>query len=302
LLLNLSHDRLEQEMLARPGSVRDALVRLRALALEAKSDEAMPGAQGLLQLLSQYVNIESAQIYMLERREDSYLLGRSVASVGESDAMAADDGLLTLALERCSLAHIASDEASLLRNTSQLVVAPLIAGDKQMIGVLAVTRMPFFSLTVENLQLMLVMLGYYADNLRSGGDVADLQKRLPNVPVLFAQELARLLHLHQRVGLPSHVVVMRFDGPRRKDIPEEFLRVKRGLDLYWLTYDGEVPILAVLMPFATTTAKDGFLLRVEAWLQSRYHGSLESLQIDVTVADFDQPDVLGSLARAVGDL
>ena len=67
LLLNLSHDRLEQEMLARPGSLRDALARLRALSLIGnQQSEPMPGAAGLLQLLSQYVNIESAQIYELQ--------------------------------------------------------------------------------------------------------------------------------------------------------------------------------------------------------------------------------------------
>ena len=45
LLLNLSHDRMEQEMLVRPGSLRDALVNVRNLVFQAKTDnEPMPGA------------------------------------------------------------------------------------------------------------------------------------------------------------------------------------------------------------------------------------------------------------------
>jgi hypothetical protein len=299
LLLNLSHDRLEQEMLARPGSLRDALARLRTLSIEANSNEPMPGANGLLQLLSQYVNIESAQIYLLESHDGSYTLGRPVARLGDPVLMAPDDNLLSLALETGSLAHIASQEASLQRHTSQLVVAPLVAGDKELVGVLAVARMPFFSMTVENLQMMLVMLGYFADNLRSADGVTAIQQRLPNVPIVFAQEMARLLNLYQRVGLSSHLVVMHFNGARRKEIPDEFLRIKRGLDLYWLTFVNDVPILVVLMPFASESSKDGFLLRVDAWLQSRYEGDFESLKIRLTVINFAAPDPLAELVAAV---
>jgi hypothetical protein len=299
LLLNLSHDRLEQEMLARPGSLRDALARLRTLSIEAPSNEPMPGANGLLQLLSQYVNIESAQIYLLEPNETSYSLGRPVARLGDPVLMAPDDGLLSLALETGSMAHIASQEASLERNTSQLVVAPLVAGDKELVGVLAVARMPFFSMTVENLQMMLVMLGYFADNLRSANGVVAIQQRLPNMPIVFAQEMARLLNLYQRVGLSSHLVVMHFNGARRKEIPEEFLRIKRGLDLYWQTFADDVPILVVLMPFASVSAKDGFLLRVDTWLQNRYEGDFESLKIRLTVINFATPDPVAELAAAV---
>lgn len=300
LLLNLSHDRLEQEMLARPGTLRDALARLRALSMEAKPEEPMPGATGLLQLLSQYVNIESAQIYLLEPKGVSYALGRSIARLGEPVALSADDELLQRVLEKGGLAHIASPEVSLQRRTSQLVVAPLVAGDRELVGVLAVTRMPFFSLTDENLQMMLVMLGYFADNLRSASGVAKIQQRLPDMPYLFAQELARLLRLHQQVALTSHLVVMHFAGPRSKEIPAEFLRVKRGLDLYWQTCEQEVPVLVVLMPFASSAAKDGFFIRVEGWLQSRFQGDFESLKIQVQVIDLDAKDPLAELAQAVG--
>jgi hypothetical protein len=299
LLLNLSHDRLEQEMLARPGSLRDALARLRTLSIEPQGQESMPGASGLLQLLSQYVNIESAQIYLLEPTDDGYTLGRPVARLGDPVAMDPGDGLLSLALETGSLAHIASQEASLQRETSQLVVAPLVAGDKELVGVLAVARMPFFSMTIENLQMMLVMLGYFADNLRSANGVIAIQQRLPSMPIVFAQEMARLLNLYHRVGLSSHLVVMHFNGARRKEIPDEFLRIKRGLDLYWQTFVDDVPVLVVLMPFASDAAKDGFLLRVDHWLQSRYEGDFESLKIRLTVINFAVPDPLADLAAAV---
>ena len=300
LLLNLSHDRLEQEMLARPGSLRDALARLRALTLAGNhQDDPMPGAVGLLQLLSQYVNIESAQIYELLPKGVSYVLGRPVASLGEPAALQADDQLLLLALEKESLVHIANQEISLERSTSQLVVAPLVAGDGDLVGVLAVTRMPFFSLNLENLQMMLVLLGYFADNLRSAKGVMAIQVRVPGVPVLFAQELTRMISLHKKIGLTSHLIVMHFGGTRRTEIPAEFLRVKRGLDLYWQTFSQDTPVIVVLMPFATPAAKDGFLRRVEAWLAGRFQGDFQSLKIRLGVIDFDSQEPLDALAKAV---
>jgi hypothetical protein len=154
-------------------------------------------------------------------------------------------------------------------------------------------------MTAENLQMMLVMLGYFADNLRSAKGVKAIQQHLPAMPIVFAQEMARLLNLYQRVGLSSHLVVMHFNGARRKEIPDEFLRIKRGLDLYWQTFVDDMPVLVVLMPFASDSAKDGFLLRVDNWLQSRYEGDFESLKIRLSVINFAAPDPLTALATAV---
>ena len=300
LLLNLSHDRLEQDMLARPGSLRDALARLRTIAIKSSGAEVeMPGATGLLQLLSQYVNIESAALYTLVPRGPDLALGTCVARIGDPEPLVADDELLLLALENSSLAHIASQDVSLNTHTRQLVVAPLIAGNGAMIGVVAVTRIPFFSLNVENLQMMSVMLAYYADNIRVAPEVHALQTQLPSMPALYAEEFVRMMHMQKRIRISSHIVVMTYGGSRREEIPAEFLRVKRGLDLYWKTTVNGNPTIIILMPFTSSSAKDGFLLRTEDWLKSRFGGSFESLGIELRVVDFAHEDPLAVLADLV---
>lgn len=300
LLLNLSHDRLEQDMLARPGSLRDALARLRTIAIQSSgAGVEMPGATGLLQLLSQYVNIESAALYTLVPRGSDLVLGTCVARIGEPEPLVADDELLILALENSSLAHIASQDVSLNTHTRQLVVAPLIAGNGAMIGVVAVTRIPFFSLNVENLQMMSVMLAYYADNIRVAPEVHALQTQLPAMPALYAEEFVRMMHMQKRMRISSHIVVMVYGGSRREEIPVEFLRVKRGLDLYWKTTVNGHPTIIILMPFTSSSAKDGFLLRTEDWLKSRFGGSFESLGIELRVVDFAHEDPLAVLADLV---
>jgi polysaccharide biosynthesis protein PelD len=300
LLLNLSHDRLEQEMLARPGSLRDALARLRTIAIEGGLSAApMPGADSLLNLLSQYVNIESAALYQVTPKGTGFVLGPEVARLGVPAALDPDDELLQSALEQGSLVHIASKEVSLRRKSNQLIVAPLIAGIDTVVGILAVTRIPFFSLNVENLQMMSVILAYYADNSHNAPGVAHVLERIPVMPALYAEELIRMTYMQEKVGIASHIVVMSFDGQGHPEIPAEFLRIKRGLDLYWQTIVNGVPVIAVLLPFASPSAKDGFLARVEEWLDLRFSDGFDGLGIHLRAIDFATEDPLDALSRVL---
>ncbi len=303
LLLNLSHDRLEQEMLARPGSLRDALVRLRAAVVEATDTRAgdLPGTANLLQLLAQYVNIEAAVLYKVADggTEDGVALGAMIGKLGEPLLLESGDELLKLAFETRNLAHIAESELSMARNSNQLVVAPLVASDNTLIGILAVTRLPFFSLNVENLQMMSVILAYYADNVHVAPLINETSRQLPSIPQMYAEELGRLVRMQKSFSIVSHIVVMSFRGQRRVEIPTELLGIKRGLDLFWETSVDGHPAIIVLMPFATTSAKDGFLKRIDGWLKMRFGGSFESLQIEIRAINFASEDPLEALARIV---
>ena len=176
------------------------------------------------------------------------------------------------------------------------MVAPLVAGNDTILGVLVVTRIPFFSLTVENLQMMSVILAYYADNIRIGPDTYKVQQALPGIPALFAEELVRMSRLNHSVGLSSHLVIMTFEGALGAEITAEFVRVKRGLDLYWQTHIRGQPAVVVLMPFASDSAKEGFIQRIDDWLQLRFHGDIQSLQVRLHTIDFALEDPVQALA------
>jgi polysaccharide biosynthesis protein PelD len=299
LLLNLSHDKLEQEMLARPGSLRDALAQLRDIVIKGDATQALPGVDELLLLLTQYVNIESAEVHLLRDGGRGLMLGERVSRIGDPAALKADDELLAEAIKQGTLVHIADNEVSFERESNQLVVAPIQASDGTMMGVVAVSRLPFFSLNVENLQMLSVILGYYADNLHSGPLVSGLLKRLPDMPVMFAQEMARMLTLQTKYSLTSQIVMMRFEqGEVGEEIRNHFLRIKRGLDVYWQTEVHGQPAIAILMPFATSSARDGFLIRIERWLASQFKGDFDSLGIHVLTLNFARTDVVDNLARS----
>ncbi len=294
LLLNLSHDRMEQEMLARPGSLRDALVNVRNLVFQAKSDdEPVPGAKALLGLLAQYVSIESAAIYGADATGDhNQVFGPILQSIGEPLPLKDDDELLLLAFEKRNLTHISDTEVSHERKSNQLIVAPLIASDNTLVGVIAVSKIPFFSLNVENLQLMSVILAYYADHINNASDVTLCRSRLPTIPATFAEEVTRMLRMQKKVGITSHIVVMTFSKNMKADIPAQFLQIKRGLDLYWQTEVNGGTVIAVMMPFANVQAKNGFLQRIDTWLKATYEGGFDALQIRVRSIDFSREDPL----------
>lgn len=300
LLLNLSHDRMEQEMLARPGSLRDALANLRNVVLTAdKHDGTLPGLPALLDLLAQYINIEAAAIYFVEDRNQQLKLGALAETFGNPSTLEADDELFRLMGETRSMAHVASAEVSLERGSNQLVIAPLIASNNEIVGVLAVTTLPFYSLNVESLQMMSVILGYYADHIINTDDVVRYRAHLPTIPVTYAIELARSVRMQKKVGITSHLVVMTFDGEHREEIPLQFLRIKRGLDLYWQTYVDGKPVLAILMPFASASAKDGFFERFEDWLRSTFGSDSDKLHIHYRVIDLAQEDPIPALEKVM---
>jgi hypothetical protein len=99
--------------------------------------------------------------------------------------------------------------------------------------------------------------------------------------------------------MDSHLVVMRCRGRRSHEIVDSFLRIKRGLDLYWKTVVQDQPVLVVLLPFASISATDGFLERLDSWLDSHFSGDIMSLGISLQVIGFDAPDSLSRLQAAM---
>lgn len=300
LLLNLSHDRLEHEMLTRPSSLRDALIRLRTITNQGDAASPLPGATELLQLLAQYINLQSATLYTLKSQGDNrYVIGDEVTRLGDPVALRADDELFLLSQREQQLAHIASQDLSLNRQSDQLVVAPLLAGNDTPIGVLAITRIPFFALNVENLQMLSVILSYYADTVRSGPEVHMIQQRLPGMPAQFAEEFARMRAMHERTGITSQILVMRFDRSMGKTLPSEFVRIKRGLDVYWQTQVQDDTAIVVLMPMANPAGMAGFMQRIEQWIQQRLDDKSPVTGLQLHPIDFASEDPVPALARVL---
>ncbi|WDD93935.1 GAF domain-containing protein [Burkholderia sp. FERM BP-3421] len=268
-LLRLSHERLEQDGVARPATLREAFTRLRALALDdapAAASAPLPGAARFLDTVAQACRLERAALYAWR----DGVLGRTpMAAIGESFEFDPAAPLAHEALESGKLARSQPGARS-----RHFACAPLIDATGAPVGVLVIEHMPFLAQTRDNLQFLLTMCGYYADGLRH----APLTRALRDAcPYDFALDYARLTRLHDTTGIESSLVALVFERSRvGRMCREHVLRMRRSLDAQWLRPGGAGDMVLTLMPLTGGGTMDGYLIRMEESLR---------VQLGVSYAD-----------------
>lgn len=266
-LLRLSHDRLEQELIGRPMSMRDALLALR----DAGQGNNPHAPDVLLRLLAQYCQLEAAALYPLADDRPGTSALASLGGVGDLDAA---DPLVVQALGCHKLCHVSQALAS--QQTSRyLVAAPLRDLAGSLYGLLVVEDMPFFALQEENLQTLNLLLGYYTDGLSMHALAAPIVAQFPDCPPTFAFELQRLGHIHRQTQVPSIVVVLEcLERAIALDLPQQIQRLKREMDEIWCLEAPQRTTLAVLMPLGDHATAEGYIARLQGWAAQQGHASL----------------------------
>ena len=278
-LLRLSHDRLEQDLLVRPTTLRDALSVLRKHVATASGKGPLGGAQIVLDFIAQQCQLEVAAIYATRWDLDRHY--ERVAAIGEPPELHRDDPLLLFAQERHQLAHVQAGELDRSMPTEHLVVAPIISSDKRVLGMLVVTRMPFFALNEDTLQTLAVLLSAYADGITAATAVLPVLRDHPGCPVDFAEELVKLERIQREFGVTSHIVLISFgEHSDRMDMFQQVLRAKRGPDMIWAIENFlDHSFIINLMPLAGSAAIEGYIVRVQTLLRENFGGDLSELRV-----------------------
>lgn len=269
-LLRISHARLENDLLARPTTLRDTLSQLRQLAHNeaAQSSHRLAGAQAMLSVVVQACQIEAAALYA---SDGEHIDPAPVAVVGQHSALSLDDPLVQHCMETRQLAHLQAEDMQRGTQTRYVAVAPLLAGSDRIIGVLVVERMPFLALTHENLLLLTVLLGYYADGVEHAAASHAVQKVVPACPYHFALDYARLSKLRREAGIESAVVALVFDTDAERDaLFDQVLRSRRALDVSWSMSNASHRAVLTLMPLSDAEAVSGYLARIEDMLHAQF--------------------------------
>ena len=298
-VLRLSHDQLEHDLITQPATLRDALYDLRTLMAARTSGAVLPAAQEILVLLSHHCQLESAALY--ESTEGAYTLR---ARVGEPPPLKSSDSLLQYALEKRALAHLQTEGLSGDVPTEHLAVAPVITSGDQLLGVLVVTRMPFFALNEDTLRTLTLLLGLYADSVVVSDQVGQVVSRVPRCPYEFADELVKLMRMQRDFRINSHIVVLQFGPhPERVDMILYASRLRRRFDVQWQfgRGEGDATGIANLMPLASEAAVHGYLERMEAALRERFGGDFEALRVRPYVISMGRFDPLAVLGRVVSE-
>ena len=291
-LLRLSHERLENDLLAKPTTLRDTLTQLRNIALAARehgsADNApdvaqLPGAVPFLQWTAQACQLEvAAMVRVTGNRIDT----EPVARVGAPFDIVADDPLIRHCIDTHTLGHPQAPELRNVNNPEDssryVACAPVLSGADELIGLVVVHQMPFLSLSYENLQFLLVLLGYYADGVRHLTVSSEILDLVPDAPYEFALDLGRLARLHRDTGIDSSVVALIFDKDETSDaLFESVVRSRRALDVVWQANGKNRRAIITLMPLSGAGAVSAYLVRIEDSLRAQFGVDFEGGHISV---------------------
>ena len=285
-LLRLSHERLEQNLISRPQTLRDSLAKLRDLLASLPPHEGLSAAQPFLDFITEFCQLESAVIFSAEKGR---LQEDPIAFTGRDMAYEMNDALIRFALDRRQLCHVQTEDIDLA--PSDLVVAlPFLNSMGQLMGLLAIKRMPFFALTDDNLQMLQVLSAYYIEQIVVRDSAAALLDVMPDCPREFAYEVFNLQRVQRETGISSVIVVQIFHPGRwQRDAFTLVRKHQRALDQAWAIDTARNRLLVTLMPLATLTSLEGYLARIEHLLGEQLGITLVEAGYETRHVELSQP-------------
>ena len=267
-MVRLSHDRLEQNLISRPVTLRGAMTELRSLLAREEGSLDERTAANLLSILVHYCSLGSAAIYRCanDRVEDG-----QIASCGRGAPLDHGDLLLRSAMESGNTVYQAVNRLAPGETSSYLVVAPIRASSGELLGLLLVSDMPFLALERETLQIMAVILAYFADHARAAADSRNILAAYPDCPPMFAAELVKMARLHRDLEITSSMAIINIPSlAGQNEICVAMERLQRGLDHSWRHENGMFVQFVTLMPFSGPAGIEGYKSRMSDFLRNNY--------------------------------
>lgn len=272
-MVRLSHDRLEQNLISRPVTLRQAMTELRSLVTKNGGALNKSTAVELMAILVNYCSLTSAAFYPVQNGK---ILVEPLAKCGQEVPCRPDDLLLHSAMESGHTAYQSADRLREEQQSSYLVAAPMITSSGNLLGVLLVTDMPFMALHRETLQVLGVLLAYAADHVEAADYARPLFKIYPDCPTVFGAEFFKMVRLRRDLEISSALMVVSIaPQSRQEEICLMLERKLRGLDHGWRRDLGGIVQFAILMPFAGPAATEGYMARLGSTLRKQFNLSLE---------------------------
>lgn len=305
-LLRASHERLEYEQLVRPATLREALLKMRSLAIGsgagagAASDAApLAGAQYFLETVAQACQLEAACVYAWRH---GTLSASPAASVGANVSLNPDDILIRRAVAERALTHLQSPGEQGQSWSRYIACAPIQAASGEMLGILVVSRMPFLALNTENLRFLSVVCGYYADGVCHRMVTNEVLRALPHCHDDFALEYARLVRIHRDIRIRSSIVALMFDGSEAAG--RWFERVRHSVrvqDIQWAFVTAERRVAIMLMPLTAEAAAADYLRQIETDLHDEFGVDLKRAGVATRSTVIDSRRPVQTLRRFLED-
>lgn len=268
-MIRLSHDRLEQNLISRPVTLRDAMIDLRTILALHGGQLDKETCAALISILVQYCGLESAAIHLID--QGGRLKENPVAECGRGADYKADDILLRSVIESGNTSYQSANRLERDENSPYLVAAPLRTSSGVMRAVLLVSEMPFMALQRESLQILSVLLAYAADHAEAAYEARKLLAVFTDCPTMFASELGKMVRLRRDLDINSTLVVVNVKPcARLNEICVALERQQRGLDHGWRRELGWGIQFVTLMPFSGPAAVEGYMTRLNEMFRKEF--------------------------------
>ena len=268
-LIRLSHDRLEQNLISKPITLRSAMGTLRKILIDHEGHMTAEVAERFINLVAHACSLERAGLYLSAQGK---MNTQPIAIAGAQKDLDLSDPLVQQSLTDKSLNYYTISKLEKPRLTRYLVVAPLVSSEGRLLGLLAVEDMPFLALQKDTLLVMTVMMNYLADELWASRNANDIVTYYPDCPSRFASELYKLARLKRDLAIDSSIVCFHLhESKYKRDIILELKKQQRGLDYLWLLNDHNHSLVLNLMAFSHAQGVASYLERINILLKENYN-------------------------------
>jgi polysaccharide biosynthesis protein PelD len=268
-VMRISHDRLEEAIIVKPATLREALTEIRHLLAKNHGELNHAIAEHYMGILSYQAELEDAGLYLLDENGKWNL--EPVATTGKAERLILDDVLIENCLNKKITTYFAVNFLEENEASRYLVAVPMLTAADELIGLLVVSKMPFLALNDETLKKLSLMLAYIADEIWATKNAQSIQAQYPDCPTFFASELLKLFHLYRIAKVNSCVVAYYFsEGPQVDEIRLALRQNIRGLDIVWEAKHYQKDTLLILMPLTEPTMFMGYIGRIEKLLEQQF--------------------------------
>ena len=270
-IVSLAYQRIEQNYVIKPVSIRSSLAELRELLARSDNDQKNNILNRFLNVAALQCSLEVAAIFPVKNNR---LIPKSIASIGKITLPKARDFLIEKCLETKAITYIKAKEMLNKKASNHLIIAPFINQRNQIYALLIVEEMPFLSLTNDNIETLGLLIQYFIEgNTVKNADL--ILKQYPDCPVMFANELQRLTNLQIQTQQDSAVVAfILLEHPHQKDYLFRLQQERRGIDSSWEITQETRKILILLMPLTYRAGIEGYRIRINNTLENEFGTTL----------------------------
>ncbi len=286
----ISHERLEQNLIYKPLSLRGVLDILKEHMVASGGELTVDVADRLLYILNQMSGVQLAGLYRVRGRHTPVTL----ATLGDAGPLRVEDPVYRNArdhLHSASLADIDTADAD-----HYLAVHVFVGPRDEGLLILAIADISFFALHRDNLLVIEAIFQYVCQRSIAIERSAAMLTEWPDCPIDFAAEYMRLSSLQARLGVGSRLLGYQVRAAHDTGgVVRQLLRLCRGADVVWAHPAGRVIWVLFLLPFAGPATVEGHIERARRVLQAHFGEDRKESWLSIADYDLTDPDPLARL-------